>query len=217
VLYNFPADLHDPARTPHLPEHVFLGSAVRADDVPVEVTEWLDADAGATDRPSIVYVSFGTFLSARFDVLAKVADALRPLDVRVAMASGSTDPAALGEIPDHWLVRPYLPQVALLEHAAVTITHGGNNSVTESLAAGVPMLVLPFSTDQFAGAADIERGGVGRALTPNTVSTKEVAHGVTALLTGPERAGAAALGARLRASPGPLLAHAAVVGSSIQR
>jgi zeaxanthin glucosyltransferase len=211
VLYNFPADLHHPARTPLLPEHVFLGSAVRSDQVPVEVNEWTE---NGDERP-VVYASFGTFLSARTDVLAEVAVALRPLDVRVAMASGSTDPAALGEVPDHWLVRPYLPQVALLEHAAVTITHGGNNSVTESLAAGVPMLVLPFSTDQFAGAADIERAGVGRALAPNTASSAEIADAVSGLMTGPEREAAGDLGVRLRASPGPSLARAAMEASPI--
>jgi zeaxanthin glucosyltransferase len=206
VLYNFPADLHDPSRTPRLPEHVFLGSAVRTDEVPDDVNGWL----GTGDRRPTVYVSFGTFLSARTDVLAKVADALRPLDVKVAMASGSTDPSALGEIPDHWLVRPFLPQVALLERAAVTVTHGGNNSVTESLTAGVPLLVLPFSTDQFAGAADIERSGVGRALAPNTVSPAEIAEAVSGILAGPERAAAGNLGRRLRALPGPLVARAAV-------
>ena len=37
------------------------------------------------------------------------------------------------------------------------------NSVTEAVGQGVPLVVLPFSTDQFAGAAAIERVGIGRA------------------------------------------------------
>ena len=46
------------------------------------------------------------------------------------------------------------------------MTHGGNNSVTEALTAGVPMLVLPFSTDQFAAAAALEDSGYGEAARP---------------------------------------------------
>ncbi len=67
------------------------------------------------------------------------------------MAIGDQQPGVLGPIPDDWLVRASLPQVALLRHANLLVTHGGNNSVTEALTHGVPMLVLPFSTDQFDG------------------------------------------------------------------
>ena len=88
--------------------------------------------------------------------------ALRPLGLRVAVATGSA--TGLPAVPPDWLVRPYLPQVALLDRAALLVTHGGNNSVTEALTAGVPMLVLPFSTDQFAGrGGDRGRRGGGRA------------------------------------------------------
>ena len=107
-------------------------------------------------------------------MLRRVVDALRTLPVRVALAAGAADPAAIGEVPGHWLVREFLPQVALLERSAAAVTHGGNNSVTESLTSGVPMLVLPFSTDQFAGAAALERAGVGVALDPNAASTADL-------------------------------------------
>lgn len=179
VLYNYPAELHDPARTKVLPPHVFLGASVRVEEPDDEVAAWL----GSGDRHHpLVYVAFGTFLSQRAEVLARVAAALRTLDVRVALASGSSDPATLGPLPDHWLVRSHLPQVALLRHAAVAVTHGGNNSVTEALAAGVPMLVMPFSTDQFVGAADVERHGAGRVLRPNAATPDEIAAEVAALL-----------------------------------
>ncbi|TVR27836.1 MAG: glycosyltransferase [Ilumatobacter sp.] len=210
VLYNFPRELADPDRTPSLPPHVFLGSAVRAEQPDHEVAAWLD---GAGDRP-LVHVSFGTFLSARADVLSRVVEALASLDVRVSLAIGSADPAVVGPWPDHWLVRPYLPQVALLDHAAVVVTHGGNNSVTESLAAGVPMLVLPFSTDQFAGAADIERLGVGRTLPPNTATSEEIAGAVAGLLLvgAAQRTAAAAVGEDLRRRPGLTVARSAMTG-----
>jgi len=104
------------------------GSAVRQQRVPADIAGWLDADQGTP----VVYVSFGSFLSVRADVLRRVVDALRTLPVRVALAAGAADPAAIGEVPGHWLVREFLPQVALLERSAAAVTHGGNNSVTES-------------------------------------------------------------------------------------
>lgn len=177
LLLNYPAELHDPARTALLPSHAFLGSAVREEAADDEVDRWL----AAGDLP-IVYVSFGSFLSVRGDVLARVAEALRGLDVRVAIATGATDPAELGPIPGSWLVRGFLPQVTLLRHAALAVTHGGNNSVTEAMTAGVPLLVLPFSTDQFAGAAALETAGFGLSLDPNVVSADELRVAAEALL-----------------------------------
>ncbi|MBC7441682.1 MAG: glycosyltransferase family 1 protein [Ramlibacter sp.] len=178
LLLNYPSELHDPKRAELLPPHAFLGSAVRAEAVDEEVERWL---ADESDQP-IVYVSFGSFLSVRGDVLARVAEALRGLDVRVAIATGATDPAELGPIPGSWLVRGFLPQVTLLRHAALAVTHGGNNSVTEAMTAGVPLLVLPFSTDQFAGAAALETAGFGLSLDPNVVSADELRVAAEALL-----------------------------------
>ncbi|MFD1714436.1 glycosyltransferase [Amnibacterium flavum] len=168
VLYNYPAGLADPRREGELPAHRYLGGALRPEPADAEVDAWLESDE------PFVYVSFGSFLSVRDDVLARVAEALRTLGVRAAIASGSTPIEALGPTPSGWLVRAYLPQVRLLRGAALAVTHGGNNSVTEAVGTATPMLVLPFSTDQFAGAAAIERAGFGEALAPNSATVDEL-------------------------------------------
>ena len=105
--------------------------------------------------------------------------------------------------------------LALPAHAAAAVipaaavTHGGNNSVTEGAGAGVPLLVLPFSTDQFAGAAAIEREDIGRALDPNAASVDDLEAALSALLD-PAWAGRATLTA-IRADqlsdPGPERAY----------
>ncbi len=205
VLYNYPAELHGPMRTAKLPRHAFLGSAVRRETADPDASEWLSRP----DPRPLVVVSLGTFLSARSDVLARVAAALRRIDVRVAMAIGSNDRSALGELPSDWLVRRSLPQVSLLEQASVLVTHGGNNSVTEALTLGVPMLVLPFSTDQFDGAAAIERSVAGIALDPNHASRPLIGGGVRGLLRRPPPL-PRELSLRLRANPGPEVAFAAM-------
>ncbi|MBM7503177.1 nucleotide disphospho-sugar-binding domain-containing protein [Agromyces aurantiacus] len=206
VLYNSPSELADPARGPLLPPHRFLGSALREEPEDREIADWSET-AGR-----FVYVSFGSFLSVRADVLRRVADALRSLGLRAAIATGSADPGELGELPGDWLVRPYLPQVRLLRAASAAVTHGGNNSVTEALGCGVPLVVLPFSTDQFAGAAAIERSGMGVALDPNAAAAGDLADALARVLDLDREARDRldALAARQAARPGPEVAFEAL-------
>jgi len=200
LFLNYPAELHSPARSALLPEHAFLGSAVRTEPIDAEVERWLESG----EEP-VVYVSFGSFLSVRGDVLERVTAALRPLGVRVALATGSTDPASLGPIPESWLVRGFLPQVRLLDRSVLAVSHGGNNSVTEAMTAAVPLLVLPFSTDQFAGAAALDAVGFGETLDPNLATVDEIRDAVRRLLSlaGEPRAQLDRLGASLAGGSGP--------------
>ena len=201
LLYNYPAELA-PERT-----GAFLGSAVRTEPLDDEVEVWL----AGSDEP-FVYVSFGSFLSVRGDVLARVARALESLGLRAALALGSADRAEVGELPAGWLVREFLPQVRLLGRATAAVTHGGNNSVTEAVTAGVPMLVLPFSTDQFAGAAALEAHGFGVALDPNAASADDLVDGLRAVLA-LDRAPITALAQSVAQTPGSARALAALVTS----
>ena len=211
VLLNEPAPRHPPPRTPQQPDHAFLGSTVRSERVPDDVARWLDDVAGANSAGDpLVYVAFGSFLSVRADVLGRVVAALRGLPVRVALATGSADVTGWGEIPAQWLARPHLPQVAILRRATMAVTHGGNNSVTEALACGVPTLVLPFSTDQFAGAAAVEQAGLGAALDPNTADVGRLRGAVTSVLAGAAPSRARELGAHLATAPGPVRAFTAL-------
>jgi hypothetical protein len=210
LLLNYPAQLHDQKRAGLFPPHAFLGSAVREEAVDSEVRQWLAGDT----RP-VVYVSFGSFLSVRGDVLARVAAALGGLDVRVAIATGSTSPEELGPVPPSWFVRGFLPQVTLLRRAALAVSHGGNNTVTEAITSGVPLLLLPFSTDQFAGAAAVEAAGLGVALDPNSASVQELREAASGLLSlaGEPRHRLDQLSSSLTVRPGPQRAFEALRGA----
>jgi len=211
LLLNYPGELHPSERTALLGPHAFLGSAVRTEEPDAEVDAWVNS----SDAP-IIYVSLGSFLSVRSDVLARIAEALRGLDVRVALANGSTSRDALGPIPVSWLVREVLPQVTLLAESAMAISHGGNNSVTEALTAGVPLLLLPMSTDQFAGAAALEDAGFGEVLDPNAATPGELRAAAVRLLSlDPEVSGRlAGLSRDLTSHPGALRARMVLAGDS---
>jgi UDP:flavonoid glycosyltransferase YjiC (YdhE family) len=161
----------------------FVGPLVRPADHAPEYQSWTNRGDARTQ----IYAGFGTFLSHRGDVLARVAEGLRLAGVRAAIAAGPTPAEVLSPIPTDWFVAPTLPQVNLVSASDLIIHHGGNNSVQESLATGGRQIVMPFSTDQFANAADLERIQAATPLAPNTTRPEEIAAAIEAALAGPER------------------------------
>jgi len=179
VLYNSVSSHHSSVRSLDLnSDYRFVGPLVREEILPENMDSWRSQK---DNRPRI-YVALGTFLSHRVDVLMCIAEALREIGARAAMAIGSMLERDLGPVPDDWIISRKLPQVAMLRYADLAIHHGGNNSVQECLGAGARQLVLPFSTDQFANAADLERVGVASVLPPNETSAAELVEAILARL-----------------------------------
>jgi hypothetical protein len=200
TLVNYPVQLGRHAG--RLPHATFLGSCIRSEERGTPLGR-LVRERRAEPR---AYVSLGSFLSARADVLRRIVQALRLLGWDAVIATGATEPRTLGPLPPNWVVAEHLPQVAALEACDVVVCHGGNNTVTEALTAGVPVLAAPFSTDQFAGAEDLRRAGLGDALDPSRPSADVIAARLTSLIDGDAASRAASLGAELRCASGAGLA-----------
>jgi MGT family glycosyltransferase len=64
-------------------------------------------------------------------------------------------------LPDHILAAPWFPQMEVLSHASLMITHGGFGAVREALFYGVPMIIFPFGVDQPGNAARTTWAQVG--------------------------------------------------------
>ena len=104
VLYDYPAELHGPIRSAKLPRHAFLGSAVRQETADPDTMAWL----ARPDRGPSWSSRWAPSSRPAADVLARVAAALRQVDVRVAMAIGSNDRARTGRASER-LARPPQP------------------------------------------------------------------------------------------------------------
>lgn len=114
------------------------------------------------DGSPLLYIAFGTIFNDVEQLYRRCIEAFGGRDYQVVMAIGDqVDCASLGQLPSNFIVREYVPQLALLERASAFITHGGANSVHESLCNEVPTVVLPQSFDQFMGALAVERAGAG--------------------------------------------------------
>lgn len=208
TLINFPSQL---TSSHPLPEPArYVGSSIRPQILP---SEYRRRNAERGRRPRI-YASLGSFFSGRSDILRLLVAAFRDHDVELVLATGITPRSELGTVPNNWIVSDYLPQPALIRTSDLVITHGGNNTVTEALTAGVPMLVGPLSTDQFSAAADIESAGLGAGFDPNFDDPEAITDLALEVFEGDAPARAAELGRELRAHPGPEIA-ASLVEKSI--
>src|SRR4029077_15954090 len=98
-----------------------------------------------------------------------------------------------GDLPGDPVVVGYAPQLDLISRSALTISHGGLNTALESLARGVPLVVLPVAYDQPGVGARVGGAGVGRSIPVGRLTVDRLRDAVRAVLGEPayrERAGA---------------------------
>jgi MGT family glycosyltransferase len=189
-LYLYPAEA-DYRRSQSLaPAWQRLESCVRTAD-------------GRLERPpgegALVYVSLGSLGSADVELMNRLVGALAGTPHRYVVSKG----------PQHELIQlapnmtgaEFLPQPAILPQADLVITHGGNNTVTESIHFGKPMVVLPLFWDQYDNAQRVEEVGFGLRLPTYEFADGEL-HAAIERLLAADRSRLAAASARLQAQPG---------------
>jgi MGT family glycosyltransferase len=78
-----------------------------------------------------------------------ILDAVADLPARVLFTIGrAIEPDGLGAPPPHVHIEPWVPQEQVLPAADVVVAHGGSGTTFGALAAGVPLVLVPFFADQ---------------------------------------------------------------------
>jgi UDP:flavonoid glycosyltransferase YjiC (YdhE family) len=107
------------------------------------------------------------------------------------------------ELAENMVGEEFLPQVSVLPHIDLVITHGGNNTTTEALHFGKPMVLLPIFWDQHDNAQRIDETGFGTRLPTYSLGDGDLPATMDRLLSDSAlHARLAALSKRLHASPG---------------
>jgi len=201
----FTSEAFQPAGENFSEDYKFVGTSIAArpqdSDFPFEQ---LTGD-------KLVYISLGT-LAHNPDFLKQCLTAFADCDAQFVLSAGKqTNIAGLGTLPDNFIVRNFVPQLEILERADAFITHGGLNSVHESLVYAVPMLVLPQQVEQGVVALEVEKHEAGIALatappykTPSVESLREKLN--TILASDKYKTNAAKLGQTLTTAGGYLRA-----------
>lgn len=114
----------------------------------------------------MVYISMGTVNNDMVPLYKQFLSAFVDTNYQVIMSVGSlTSVSELGTLPDNISVFPSVDQIAVLQKADVFISHCGMNSVSESLYFGVPLLMLPQTSEQAGVAERVSQLGAGIKLT----------------------------------------------------
>jgi zeaxanthin glucosyltransferase len=114
-----------------------------------------------TGQP-LIYASLGSVQNAKQDVYYTIAQACEGLDAQLVIAG--VKPEAVPGLPGAPLVVDFAPQVEIIQRASLTITHGGMNTVMDSLSAGVPVVAMPITFEQPGTGARIRYTAVGEVI-----------------------------------------------------
>jgi len=153
-LYVYP-ELADYRRSRPLgPSWHRMDSSVRETDEKFTVP---DAIAGG-DGP-LVYFSLGSLGSADVQLMRRVIGCLAATPYRYIVSKGPLHHEI--ELAANMAGAEFLPQTSVLPVCDLVITHGGNNTVTECLHFGKPMVVLPLFWDQYDNAQRVHELGLG--------------------------------------------------------
>jgi len=163
------------------PSHwVFVGPSI--DKRVSNVTfpwDWLDP---AREH---VMVSLGTVnpaAGARF--MATAMQAVSPLAEQLQVILVAP-PGMINSPPNHVQVREFVPQLDLLPFMDAVVCHAGHNTVCETLAHGLPLVVAPIRDDQPVIAEQVVNAGAGIRLHFGRVSAGELHGAITSVLDDP--------------------------------
>ncbi|MGE7928994.1 macrolide family glycosyltransferase [Lysinibacillus xylanilyticus] len=143
-------------------------------------------DLTAIKEKSPIYISLGTVLNQAIDFYKLCFKAFGNTEHTVVMSiGGQTQLDELGEFPENFIVKTYVPQTELLKYTKLFITHGGMNSTNEALYNGVPLIVIPLSADQPIIAKQVTNIGAGIQLQMQTLTANQLNEAADQVLNNP--------------------------------
>jgi len=142
--------------------------------------------AGTDGR--LIFAGFGSVFSTDLAFLRRLLGIVeeRPGWELVVSLSHRVPRSALGPLPARVHTFPWVPQVHVLQHADVAVTHGGISTIDECVLSGVPMLLYcGWETDMAGNTARVVHHGIGIAGDRRRDTTTDIRAHVDRLLSEP--------------------------------
>ncbi|GAA4581807.1 glycosyltransferase [Planotetraspora phitsanulokensis] len=172
-LYVFPEIVDYVADRPLADSWTRLDSSVRETDEEFTLPE-------IPGEGALIYFSLGSLGSADVELMRRVISVLAGTPHRYIVSKGPLH-EEIELAPNMWGAE-FLPQTKILPLVDLVITHGGNNTTTEALHFGKPMIVLPLFWDQYDNAQRVAETGCGVRLDTYGFTDEELVGAVDRLL-----------------------------------
>lgn len=143
VVYTSPQ--FQPCAETFSDRYAFVGPSIRPAAEKIEKT-----------GEKLVYISMGTVNNNMAKLYRNCIDAFRDSSCQVILSVGNlVDIQEFADLPENISVFSQVDQIAVLQQADVFVTHCGMNSVSEGLYFGVPLVMLPQTSEQHGVAARV--------------------------------------------------------------
>lgn len=179
-IYQYPEELDYQDITPIGEEYARVDAFLR--DVP----EHFQLPEEFVSRPGkkMIYVSLGSMGSIDVQLMKRIVSVLAKTPHKYIVSKGP-----LGneyELPANCWGENFLPQTKILPLVDLVITHGGNNTTTETFCFGKPQIVLPLFGDQYDNAQRLSEKGYGIRLETYSFTDQELVDAIEKLLNDTE-------------------------------
>ncbi|MGV9310508.1 MULTISPECIES: glycosyltransferase [unclassified Nonomuraea] len=150
---------------------------------------------------ALVYFSLGSLGSADVELMQRVIDVLATTPHQYIVSKGPLHEEI--KLADNMWGAEFVPQTKIIPQVDLVITHGGNNTTTEAIHFGKPMILLPLFWDQYDNAQRVDELGYGVRLSTYSFTDEELTGALDRLLGDTElRARLAAAGEEIRRRDG---------------
>jgi UDP:flavonoid glycosyltransferase YjiC (YdhE family) len=127
-----------------------------------------------------IFLSMGSLGSADTSLMTRLVDILKRSPHKFIVSTGLSRRNI--QLADNMWGQEMVPQMKVLPLVDLVITHGGNNTITETLYFGKPMIVMPLFMDQFDNAQRIAEKGFGVKLDAYECSDEQLLAAVEKVL-----------------------------------
>ncbi|XP_054152630.1 NDP-glycosyltransferase YjiC-like [Oppia nitens] len=175
-IYAFPIELDYTDIRP-LPPNVYqFDNFMRNDKLEIfELPEQLQ------DKPGkLIYFSLGTMGAMDVQNMKRLIAILSNVEHRFIVSKGPLHNEY--DLPDNMWGQQSVPQLQVLPLVDLVITHGGNNTVGETMFFGKPMILMPLFADQSDNAQCVEDRGFGVRLNLHNCTEQEILSAIDKLL-----------------------------------
>ena len=193
-----------PAEADYVDKRPLDASWTRVDSSIRETDEDYELPAEMADRPddsALVYLSLGSLGAADVSLMQRLVDILGTTRHRFIVSKGPQ--AEKITLAANMVGAQMLPQTRIIPLVDAVISHGGNNTTTEALHFGKPLIVLPLFWDQYENAQRIDELKLGIRLDTYHFADSELTGALDRILADQQlRDRVAAIGSAVRARDG---------------